>query len=1088
MRFADGTVWNLEEVKRLITLGTAGNDHLWGFHLSNDTIDGLAGDDQINGWGGNDTLRGGAGNDQLAGDYGNDILDGGAGNDVLDGGDDADTYLFGRGDGSDVVSTNRRADVDVVLFKAGVLESDIVLSRLQTYNDDALIATIRDTGDALRVSGQLEGFNTDLSGGAGISRVVKELRFASGAVWDMATIVQKLRTVEGTAGDDVLTATGGPQSTVNGLAGNDTLTGQSGNDVLDGGDGNDSLNGGNGDDSLIGGAGNDSLYGGNGTDSPTDDLGSDTLSGGTGSDFLKGGYNPLYKDTYIYRQGDGIDTIDDAYGSNGSTDRLKLPDYNLANLQRIERDGNDFVLKFSDTDKIKLDTALSRMRDFNDMNLYDVEFADATVMKLTDLFALKGVYMGAGDDFFGGLWAGTVSTDRVFGEGGNDRLEGRGGDDILDGGAGNDTLLGGDGNDVLFAGADSDVLEGGAGDDTYAIDINDTTTEAAGAGADTVIGDFAIDLGLARFANVENITLTGASNINAIGNALANTITGNSGANLLTGGAGNDTLSGGGGGDIAVVSGADGQYVIVAYQGSTYILDRQANRDGDDRLSAIATLRYLAGGNDISLANARNALDYIAAYPDLISYYGLNESAGFGHLLNWGVAEGRTITFDAQGYLATNLDLVQVYGSDLRAATSHYILYGANEARGATLDGGAGTDQIHGGAGSDLLDGRGGGDGIFGGAGNDILIGGSGDDYLEGGAGFDSARYSGIRAAYSITRVPAQSAFVVSGPDGSDTLSGVETLRFADSISVLASAASDTGVIDGFNPYLYLASNPDLLVVFGANVDAAMSHYVNWGYTEGRSISGFHAYEYLASNPDLLVFYGANAAAGIEDYVRYGHNQGRSINGFDGAQYVANYPDIAAVYGTGEEAAATHYVQYGYAEGRTTLKLAFTGNSGNDTLSGNAANNTFDGGLGNDSMIGGAGNDTYYVGRGGGADTVVEAVADGDTDVLQFLAGVATNQIWFSHVGGSLEASILGTADKITLQNWASGGTAVVEQFKTTDGNKTLTTTQAAFANLVQAMAGITPDVGATSLDQVTMTPIQRGALTLALDAVPGWQ
>jgi Ca2+-binding RTX toxin-like protein len=57
-------------------------------------------------------------------------------------------------------------------------------------------------------------------------------------------------------------------------------------------------------------------------------------------------------------------------------------------------------------------------------------------------------------------------------------------------------------------------------------------------------------------ANVENLTLTGTSSINATGNDLSNTLTGNSGANTLNGGLGADTMVGDAGNDTYIVDNA----------------------------------------------------------------------------------------------------------------------------------------------------------------------------------------------------------------------------------------------------------------------------------------------------------------------------------------------------------------------------------------------------------------------------------------------------------------------------------------------------------------------------------------------------
>jgi Ca2+-binding RTX toxin-like protein len=193
--------------------------------------------------------------------------------------------------------------------------------------------------------------------------------------------------------------------------------------------------------------------------------------------------------------------------------------------------------------------------------------------------------------------------DVIFGLGGNDTINAGGGSDYIDGGAGSDSMIGGtgddtyvvdvagdiiienadegndtvqssinwslaaldnvenltltgtanrngtgnalaniltgnSGNNILDGGAGADTMSGGAGNDTYIVDdASDVVTDTAGA-SDTV--QSSVTYALAIGNGIENLTLTGAANINGTGNELANTLTGNSGINTLTGGDGND--------------------------------------------------------------------------------------------------------------------------------------------------------------------------------------------------------------------------------------------------------------------------------------------------------------------------------------------------------------------------------------------------------------------------------------------------------------------------------------------------------------------------------------------------------------------
>ncbi|MDR6609090.1 calcium-binding protein, partial [Pseudomonas synxantha] len=109
IRFADGTVWGLEQIKSQVMVSTDGADEIHGYATA-------------------DTISGGAGADKLFGEKGDDTLIGGVGNDTLDGGSGSDTYLFNLGDGRDIINDDTAfysGNVDVLRFGAGIGVGDI---------------------------------------------------------------------------------------------------------------------------------------------------------------------------------------------------------------------------------------------------------------------------------------------------------------------------------------------------------------------------------------------------------------------------------------------------------------------------------------------------------------------------------------------------------------------------------------------------------------------------------------------------------------------------------------------------------------------------------------------------------------------------------------------------------------------------------------------------------------------------------------------------------------------------------------------------------------------------------------------------
>ena len=308
VEFADGTKWDAAKFNTAQYIGGAGNDSLSGFDGVDDNINGAAGDDTIYGLSGNDTLLGGDGNDTLDGGAGADTLDGGTGNDTLAGGLQGDTYLFGRGDGQDVIneSDTTAGVIDTLRFKAGVAASDVVFTRQAGSAD--LVAGIKGATDQVTIKGWFNG----------TANQIERAEFADGTAWTLSTLPNL--TQVGTANADTMNGTPTTADTMQGLAGDDTLNGLGGGDTLSGGAGNDIVNGGLGNDTYLFGRGD-------GQDTLTD---IDATAGN--ADTLAFGAGIARDQLWFSRAADDL-----AVGVVGTTDKVTVKGWYASTNNQVER-------------------------------------------------------------------------------------------------------------------------------------------------------------------------------------------------------------------------------------------------------------------------------------------------------------------------------------------------------------------------------------------------------------------------------------------------------------------------------------------------------------------------------------------------------------------------------------------------------------------------------------------------------------------------------------------------------------------------------------------------------------------------------
>ena len=113
-----------------------------------------------------------------------------------------------------------------------------------------------------------------------------------------------------------------------------------------------------------------------------------------------------------------------------------------------------------------------------------------------------------------------------------------------------------------------------------------------------------------------------------------------------------------------------------------------------------------------------------------------------------------------------------VYGIDFTSETDANIIFtGSN----GDNNGNYGDDTVVLGRGDDNVTLR---------LGNDTITAGAGDDVIDGGAGIDTAIFSGNQSDYSISTSVSGlfETITISGTDGNDTVTNIETLRLTTEI------------------------------------------------------------------------------------------------------------------------------------------------------------------------------------------------------------------------------------------------------------------------------------------------------------------
>ncbi|TAK52261.1 MAG: hypothetical protein EPO27_01575 [Betaproteobacteria bacterium] len=1038
-----------------------------------------------------DRLYGGAGIDLLTGKAGEDLLQGGIGLDIYQyyasgssANDGADTILDTDGNG---VLRYTYAPSSGVVRSTVITDASVKNTDTEWHSADGKFRYELVPG----AQGQSDLVVT-IAADAGGSMTLKDFRDGDFGIWlnsppprsfadttDTILGIDLSESLAGTPGHDLILAFAG-NDTVRAGAGDDNVEGGDGADMLYGEDGGDRLFGDAGRDSVYGGAGGDELHGGIDADIVEGEAGADLLAGEEGGDVVAGGADddevhsgnvvPLAT-ALLIAESETATGLKGEWVDGGEGDDTVIA--GAGNDQVMGGGGADVLVGGAGDDNLVGDASRTLVHIDNWMvtrqtivsggatNYQLVYNADAQVADSAN---------GAGDHIYGG-----GGGDWVLAGPGDDLIEAGSGDDVAFGEAGADALSGGDGNDVLIGDnpgvvpatdEGGDVLDGGAGDDQVYGNGGDDVL-FGGPGRDTLIGGAGKDLYVIEKGGGEDTIFdvaSGANDPEASVLVLGEGITRDA-IRFRTG----SLLVDLGDGDAVHVEGFD-----PLDPASTPVLGAIQFADG----TSLSYAEVLAQGFDID-GTGENDDGHDAAHPVLIGTGVTDRIRGLG-------------------------------GNDLVAGL----------AGDDALDGDAGDDQLQGGDGNDALRGGEGADVLFGQAGDDSLSGDPGNDTLVGETGNDVYRFArgdGQDLVYEqdatagnldrlefatdiapgdidATRDPAYSGnllLTLRGMGDSVTLANhflgadeqVEEIRFAD--GTLWTPATTPLLIRGTASAdaLYGTSGTDLFEGLGGN-DELVGREGDDRYfiARGDGQDTIADLDATPGNTDRLI-YSADILPGEIRASRSGNDLVLALAGTTDRVTVMNYLENegATAYaleriefpadGTLWDLDAVKTLVIAPTEGNDTI-LGYAsddllpGLGGNDVIRGGGGDDTLDGGAGADSLYGEGGSDTYLFDRGSGQDMIRNLDSDpaDTTDVLQFSATIAPADLLRSKSGNDLVLAVAGTADEVRLDEYFSGGTALIEQIAFADG--TVWTEQ--------TIAGFFPTTGTSGNDLLQGTGLSE--------------